>query len=237
MFRTSGAVQSDNAHAHALEDREHCGDICAQQHLAVDIQCDLRLDRKPGACILKSQLDAVDGGFDFQDIIRGLDQQQIHTTFNQAAGLLAEDVHKLVIGDVGHFRIVGGNEFSGGADRAGNKAGFFRRAVFISGSAGELRGSKIDIVGFVSQGVICQGQAISPEAIRLNHVGSSLKVRLVDPGNRLRRRKGEIVVTTVITLAAKVRRGQFLQLQHGTHGAIEDQNTLVEFPEVCVFFG
>ena len=52
VLGASGAVQPNHAHAHTLEDREHCGDICAQQHLAVDIQCDLRLDRNISANLI-----------------------------------------------------------------------------------------------------------------------------------------------------------------------------------------
>jgi len=71
-------------------------------------------------------VDAADGRFDFEDVVGGFDHQEINPTFDEPSRLLAEDVNKLVIGDIGHFRVVGGNEFSGGANRAGNEARFGR---------------------------------------------------------------------------------------------------------------
>ena len=71
-------------------------DIGAQQHAPGGIQRDLGLDRQVDAGLVEGLVDAGDGGLDFQDILRGLDQQQVHAALDQADGLLAEDVRQFV---------------------------------------------------------------------------------------------------------------------------------------------
>ena len=56
--------------------------MCAEQHAAAGIQCDLGLDGQGDAGSFKSQLDAVNGSLDFQNILLGFKQQQIHTAQN-----------------------------------------------------------------------------------------------------------------------------------------------------------
>ena len=66
-------------------------------------------------------MDAGDGGLDFEDVLRGLDQQQVHAALDQADGLFAEDVGQFIEGDVGEFGVIGGGQFAGGTDGTGDE--------------------------------------------------------------------------------------------------------------------
>jgi len=92
-------------------------------------------------------------------------------------------------------------------------------------------------VGFVSQGVIRQRQAVCPETVRLHHVSAGFEIRVVHFGNRLRSRDRQIVIAAEVLLPAEIIRRQILQLEHGAHRAVENQNPLVELPEISILFG
>jgi len=149
----------------------------------------------------------MNGSLDFQDVIGGLDQQQIRAALDQPAGLLAKNIHQLFVTDVGHFRIVGGNEFSRWSDGTGDEARFIGSGKFIRGFTGDLCRGKIDLVGFICKAVISQGEAVSPETVGFDDISASFEVSSVNPGNSLRRRKSEIVITAQVALSAKIHGG------------------------------
>jgi len=51
-------------------------------------------------------VDADDGGFDFENILRGFDEQQVHAAGNQADSLLAECFGEFIKADIGKFGVV-----------------------------------------------------------------------------------------------------------------------------------
>ena len=103
-------------------------DIGAEQHATGRIERDLRLDRQIDLGLVEGFVDAGDGGFDLEDVLRGFDQQHIHAAADQTDGLLAEDVGEFIEGDVGEFGVVGRGQFAGGSDGAGDEA---RLACFL----------------------------------------------------------------------------------------------------------
>ena len=108
VLGAGGTVQADDVNGQAFEDGQRSGDIGAEQHPPARIQRDLGLDRQPDAGFLISFLDAGDGGLDFQDVLRGFDQQQVHAAADQTGSLFAKNVGQLVEADIGEFGIVGG---------------------------------------------------------------------------------------------------------------------------------
>ena len=57
-------------------------------------------------------MNADDGGFDFENVLRGFDEQQIHAAADQTDRLLAEDIGEFVEGDIGEFGVIGGGKFA-----------------------------------------------------------------------------------------------------------------------------
>ncbi len=136
VLGAGGAVQADDVDAHAFEDGERGVHVRAEQHAPGGIQRDLRLDRQVGAGLVEGFVDAGDGGFDFEDVLRGLDEQQVHAALDQTDGLLAEDIGQFVEGDVGEFGVIGGGQFARWADGTGDKARLARIfRVFIGKAA------------------------------------------------------------------------------------------------------
>ena len=65
---------------------------------------------------------AEDRRLDLEDVLRGLDDQQVGAALEQALGLLGEDLDELAERDPAERRVVGGGQVAGRADRAGDEA-------------------------------------------------------------------------------------------------------------------
>jgi len=52
-------------------------------------------------------LQTCDRGFDFEDVLRGFDEQEVHTAANQTNRLFAENIDEFIEADVGEFRVIG----------------------------------------------------------------------------------------------------------------------------------
>ena len=124
VLGAGGTVEADDVDAHAFEDGERGVDVGAEQHAAGRVERDLRLDRQIDLSLVEGFVDAGDGGFDFEDVLRGFDEEQVHAAADQTDGLFAEDIGEFVEGDVGKFGVIGGGKFAGWADGAGDKARF-----------------------------------------------------------------------------------------------------------------
>ena len=74
-----------------LERRQHGRDVGAEQHLAaVGQQRDLRLDRHLAAGELHRLAGAEDRGLDLEDVLRGLDEDEVDAALDEAEALLGE---------------------------------------------------------------------------------------------------------------------------------------------------
>ena len=86
------AVQADHVDLERLERREHGGDVGAEEHLpAVGQERDRGLERHGAAGGLERLAGAEDRGLDLEDVLRGLDDQQVGAAVDQAPRLLLED--------------------------------------------------------------------------------------------------------------------------------------------------
>ena len=100
MLGPRGAVQTDDIDPHAFEDGDGGVNIRAKQHASGGIERDLRLDRQIDSGLIKGCMDAPDRGFDFKDILRGLDEQHIHPAADQTDSLFAENLGEVIEGDI-----------------------------------------------------------------------------------------------------------------------------------------
>ena len=71
-------------------------DVGAEQHATGRIERDLGLDRQIDPCLVEGFVNARDGGLDFEDVLRGFDQQQIHAAADQTDSLLAENIGQFI---------------------------------------------------------------------------------------------------------------------------------------------
>ncbi len=122
VFGAGGAVQADDVNRQVFEDGDGGFDVGAEQHAPAGVEGHLALNRQVDAGLFKGFGDAVNGGFDLEDVLRGFDEKQVHPAANQTDGLLAEDIGQLIEGDVGEFGVIGGGEFAGGTDGTGDEA-------------------------------------------------------------------------------------------------------------------
>ena len=86
------------------------------------------------------------GGLDLEDVLRGLDDDQVGAALDQAAGLLGEDLDQLAEGDLAERGVVGRGQVAGRADRAGHEA------LLAGGRAGDLGGLAVDLERVLARG-------------------------------------------------------------------------------------
>ena len=119
----------------AAQRRQHRLDVGAEQHLAaLGQQRDAGLDRQRPAGQRERLAGAEDRRLHLEDVLRGLDDDQVGAALDQAARLLGEDLDQLAEGDVAQGRVVARGQEAGRPDRAGDEA------VRARGLAGDLRG-------------------------------------------------------------------------------------------------
>ena len=97
VLRPGGAIQADHIDIQPFQDRQRGADIRTQQHAPGGIQRHLRLNGQINAALGKRLVNTSDGGAHFQNVLRGLHQQHIHTALDQAQGLLAKNVCQFIV--------------------------------------------------------------------------------------------------------------------------------------------
>ena len=109
MVRTCGAIHADDADTNTFKNGKCRADVGAKQHLAGQVKGDLRLDGEDGVFIFEGAMNTLNNSFYLKDILRGFDEQEVYTSLDKAAGLLAEDLSQLIKADVGHLGVICGN--------------------------------------------------------------------------------------------------------------------------------
>ena len=176
-----------------------------------------------------------------QRVENGFDQQQVRAAVDQPAQRVAVGGHQRFEADVAEAGVVdvrrNRRRLGSGADGAGDEAR--PRAValleFVSRFARQARGRQIELVGQCFHAVVAQRHGGRIEGIGLDDVdagGEIIQVQAADQG-RLRQRQQVVVAAQVAapaakTLAAELLLGKALALDHGAHGAVEDQDPLFE---------
>ena len=234
MFRAGGTVEADDVDAHPFKDGQCGGDVGAKQHATRGIEGDLGLQRHIDLCLVEGLMNTRDGGPDFEDILRGFDQQQIHAALDEANSLLSKNFGQLVESDIRKVGVVGGGQLARGADRTRHEARLFCFcSKFICETARKGRGSLIDLDHTFAQFIFRHGDAVGAEGIGLEHVHTDLEERAMDLFHGFGVRDDEEVIAAVILLTAEFLRREVLVLQAGAHGAVEDENLLFEGIEVA----
>ena len=62
--------------------------------------------------LVEGFVQARDRGFDFEDVLRGFDEQHIHAALDQTDSLFAEDIGQFIEADIGKFGVIRGGKFA-----------------------------------------------------------------------------------------------------------------------------
>ena len=110
------AVQTDDVDVERFQRGERAGDVRPEQHPSAGIERHLRLDRHAAAEVAEETLEAGDGRLHLEDVLRGLDEQDVHAAFDQRLRLRIVGVFERAKGDAGEDRVAARWQHAGGAD-------------------------------------------------------------------------------------------------------------------------
>jgi hypothetical protein len=214
------AVEADDVDLQRLERGERGADVRAEQHLAaVGQEADAGLDRDAAAGGLERLARAEDGRLDLQDVLRGLDDDEVDAAFEQALGLLGEDGHELAESDPAEGRVLGRRQVAGGADRAGHEA------VLADRVARDLGGLAVDLQRMVGQAPLLELDPGGLEGVGLDDLGARLDHRLVDALDDVGPVEHEGLVATAGKPVVVFEREVEL-LERGAHPAVEEDDAV-----------
>jgi hypothetical protein len=218
VLRPGRAVEADHVDLERAQRRQHRVDVGSEQHLAaVGEQRDAGLDRQRAAGLGEGLAGAEDRRLDLEDVLRGLDDDQVGTACDQPLRLLCEDLDQLAEGDLAEGRVVGGGQEPGRPDRAGDEA------LLAGRLAGDLRRLRVDLERLLAEAPLLELQPRALEAVGLDHLGAGREHRGVDPLDHVGPVEHECLVAFARE-AAVVGLGQLELLQGGAHAAVEDDD-------------
>ena len=160
-------------------------------------------------------------GLDLEDVLRGLDDDQVGAALDQPLGLLGEDVDQRPEADVAEGRVGRGGEEAGRADRAGDEA---LRAGRLAGDFGRLG---VDLHRVLAESPLLELQPRALEGVGLDHLGAGLQHRGVDALDHVGTVEDQRLVAFA-EQAAVVGLGEVELLQGRAHAAVEDDDALVD---------
>ena len=164
----------------------------------------------------------------------------VHAALDQSARLRGIGLNKHIEAHIAEAGIVhvGGDRRGavGGADGAGDEAGFVRRPrrPGVGRLAGEPGGSDIQLMCDGFKPIIGLGDGLRVEGVGLDDVGAGLQIGVVDLADdvRLGQHKQIVVALQIVAMVLEARAPiarlvQLIALDHGAHGAVEDQDALL----------
>ena len=166
LLGTGGAVQADGGDVEHLQRGQRRADLGAQQHGARRFQRHLHLHGNVLAGLLQRVEDADQPGFRLQNVLAGLQQQNVNAALDQRDGLLGIGGGHVVEADVSQRRQLGRRPH-----RSRDKA--LASVEKARGNlACQLRGGEVDLVYLVLQVVFSQHDAGGAEGVGLHHVAA-----------------------------------------------------------------
>ena len=113
------------------------------------------------------------GGLDLEDVLRGLDDDQVDAALEQALRLLGEDRDELAEADLAERRVLGRGQEAGRADRAGHEA------ILADRLARDLGGAAVDLERVLAEAPLVELEPRGLERVGLDDLGAGLDHRLV----------------------------------------------------------
>src|SRR5207253_30959 len=143
-------IETDDIDAERFESCHCARDVGAEEHAAADVECDLCLERNSSAELFEELLDSGDRGFDFEDVLRRLDEEEVDASFYKVLSLVVEILRELVEGDVAECGVGARWEHAGRAHRCGDEFWTIGCGIFIGGYASDSCGGHVDVADFVA---------------------------------------------------------------------------------------
>jgi len=121
-------------------------------------------------------------------------------------------------------------------DAAGNRDGLGGRPhgagdeprEFVRRLPRQLRRGKVQLVGIVRKAVLGEHQFRSAKGIGLDDIRAGVQVSAMDAEHHIRPGAHQVLIAPFECRAAEVLGSQLPLLQHGPHGPVENQYTLLE---------
>ena len=219
LLRAGGAVEAEHIDRERLEDRHHRGDVRTHQHRAGGFHRHAHHQRPALAGLAEGLLDALKRRLDLQDVLAGLDDEQIHIAGDQTLRLLGEGVAHLI---EAHMPERG--QLGGGAHRAGHEAGLVRSGVGLRHLPRQLGGALVHGEGLILKVVLRQHDRSGTEGVGLDHIGTHLQELAVHRLHRIGAGEHQVLVTALQGRTAEILGRQVHLLQRGSSGAVEHQH-------------
>ena len=167
------------------------------------------------------------------------DEQHIRAALDEAAHRVDIVIDQLLKSDIAVARIVDirreGAGAAGGADDASHKAWSFGGRIGVGCFTRQACGGDIDLVGELLHLIVGHGDAAGVEAVGLDNIRTRLEIGCVNVADDLRLGQHQQVIVALDihmpvgkALATIIRLLEFVALDHGAHGAIQDEDALLE---------
>ena len=106
------------------------------------------------------------------------------------------------------------------------KRGFCEVENSSAGLAGEARRGHVQLTSLRGEPELGQHDGRALKAIGFDDVGAGFEIPDMDVANPIRARDAQIFVAIFEMRAAEIGRGGVVRLEHGAHGAVENQDAL-----------
>src|SRR5208282_453210 len=169
-------------------------------------------------------LDAEQRGLDVAGVLAGLDEEYVCAAFDEPQGLHVKGLLQLFKGDVAGDADGAG----GGAHRASDETGPAGLGGFVGGLAGELGGAAVQLARVGGEAVFAEDERRAAECVGFDDVRAGFEIGAMDAEDHVRARADEDFVAAFELRAAEVGRGKILLLDHGAHGAVQNQDARIE---------
>ena len=220
LLGPGGAVQADGVHVIRFQRGQRGADFGAQQHGPGGFQRDLHLHRKPPP-FFPHHVERRNGrNLGLQQVLAGLDQQNVHAGIDQRGYLLNVGGTHVVEADVLQRR-----QLRRRANGAGHKARFARRGIVRRDGASEFDRLGIQFGNAILETVLGQHNARSTEGIGFDYVAADLQEGCMNVANDIRTAEHQQFIAAL--LAPVVVGGGVAKLNIGPHGAVVNDNALI----------
>ena len=181
VLGTGRAVEPDHVDPQRLQDGEDGGDVGAEQHPAGDVEGHLGLDGDLAAGALEGLAGREDRRLDLQDVLAGLDDEQVRATVEQPLRLLAKGRDQLTECDPPQAGVTACGQEAGRSHAAGDEAGLRGGGVLVGEPPGQSRRLLVELVGSLPGTPFGEAEGGGLERARLDDVGTDLEEGAVEP--------------------------------------------------------
>ncbi len=192
------------------------------QHRAHRLDRDRYDERHFAADLFRKRMNGQERRFDISRVLAGLDQQQIHSAFDESFRLRVISLTQFAERHAASNR----NRLRRRPHGASHKPRLPGRTEFLRCLPSQLGRALVQEMRVRCQPVLRQHNRRPPKRIRLDDVRSGFKVLPVNIQNYIRPRSHQILIASFERSSAKVRRIQVALLQHRPHRAVQHEDPL-----------